>query len=1618
MKADFIGQLIDNKYKVLEKLGEGGMSVVFCVEDIITRQILALKWMKKSVTSSYLEDRIRFKTEMELAVKFNHPHIIKIFKAGEFENNPYIIMELLNGKSLADMLLSGRKFSKTESLSIVNQLVSAVDYVHNNGIIHRDIKPGNIFLIQKAKELSVKILDFGVAIMIELKSIKMVEEIVGTFGYMSPEATGMVNKRVDERSDLYSIGVILYHLMTGEMPFQAKEAGKILHQQVALSPKRPSKINPKIHPILEELILKLLNKEPDLRYQSAKGLLYDLEKIQKGEENFLIGEKDQKVKLNYQTRLIGRVKEMGQLKELFHNLENGKGSLCFIGGEAGSGKSRLVEEIKNYVYEKGGVFYGGRCLNQENKIPYQPFKDILDVFVVYVEKLEDKLKEKEIKRIKLILGDLQEVVVRLNSNMQKLLGEIKELVPLEPERENKRFLMTLAEFFCRLSREDVPCLIYLDDLQWVDESSLNLLQEVVSKLENKNIFILGTYRSNEIDEKHPLQRWKKMAQARKYYFEEIELKAMGHDALNELIAGILGEKENRSHGITAYILEKTDGNPFFAINVLRELVEEKTLIWKNGRWKEDWEKIENLPISANMVDIILRRIHCLSDELNHLLCVASVIGTEFELPVLFRLISKSKEGVVLLIDEAISLQLLGEGGGKGKYTFVHEKIKNAFYQKIREKERRILHLNAAHAIEEINEGDLEKVIFELIHHYFEANDEERVLKYFITVAEEASHSYANEEAGRYYEMGIKILEKNGQKGSAEWMRAREGLISVYLTMGKNDDAIEIALDIIKSKKTVLEKANTYQQIGLAYFKKGDWQNCENTLGSALKLLGEKIPLHDFEIIALLARELIVHVLHCILPGIFYHKTGKPVKKEDIQAQWCYMALNWMYTLSNILKMLANQLRMLNLGESRVGKSRELGMCLGAYACICMAIPLFKRAVKYHTASYELRKMLSDEWGIAQSLQWMGFCYCWMGHLERSTEYFNESLEKFQKIGDIWELGMVMNGLGYNYWYTSNYPEALYAYSKYLEISLMANNDFGIGGAKENLSHVYIEQGKFEQAGEALNFALNVSESKKDWFTFCTSHFSYGYLKLEQMEWKIAIEYLEKALKLEKSNSFLKDYTVPIYPLLAEAYIQEFKNRKESKNKKDLARIKKACGEALKETRLWQNHYGLALRAKASYFFLIGKNRKSEELFLKSIAHNKRIGRKYDLGKCYYEYGFLLKALSREEPAKYQWDEALRIFKEIGAVEYSNRCMKILVNEEKQSESPSRGDNLNLERRLSTVISVSRYLSSILDLEELSEKIMNSAMEITGASRGVLLLYSEEEKKLEKKVVRNMEGDSERGKETWISMSIVAKAEKNKEPVIIDNALTNDDFSSEKSVVLSGIKSVLCVPIMARGKMLGVIYLDNRMISSLFDKEDLEMLSLLCNQAGVSIENAQLYQRAVTDGLTELYNRAFFDNFLIQQAAFSQRNKKKISLMMIDLDYFKKVNDTYGHPAGDFVLQNIAKIIKNVIRKSDLSARYGGEEFVIVLAETGLDGALITAEKLRKMIEAHSFVYQRDSALQKIKVTVSVGLSELAEGQDRIDLLENADRALYQAKEKGRNRVESLISQTRIDKTNT
>jgi len=1434
---DIYGKIVHNRYQIDRLIGEDAVSHIHLAHDLTPKkQRYILKFLKNNVISKRIEDVIRFRIEANAVSEIDHPNIIKIIELGEFIELLYVATEYFPGTSLQD-IINEKYLTVQQTVNIIMQLCGALDALHANNIIHRDIKPANILVDNE----SVKLSGFGLSHLRDLNDPLTFDEIVWNFAYISPEQCGILKRNIDERSDLYSLGVLFFELLTGMAPFEGPDICSIIHQHIAMVPEQPSILNPETPPILDRIVLKLLEKEPENRYQSARGLLADLERYLAGQQEFILGLDDRFTKLSYRTRLIGRDREMAQLATTVERLAAKSGAMYFITGDAGSGKTRLIDELKSSIYARGGLLVEGKCSIQSNKVPNKPIQEALDAFMTNFHNLSSSQK----KGIIVALGDefhnLGELIIKLNPAMKELLGECPPLVALEPEREYKRFHMIISQFLLKLSDLTGGLVIVLENLQWTDEGTLNIITELMNEITRHPLVVIGTYRDDEITEDHGIEKLHTDIAAREVPLTRIHLEQLDAPMMNRFVAGLLLEPEEQTPGISEFIFQKSGGNPFFAIEILKQLIDDAVLVYKKNRWRFDESKLDAVEISASSVETILKRISRLNRNEKDILSAASVIGEKFNMKLLFRLSDLDQTEIVRIIDKAIDLQLLIDLPTWGEIGFAHDRIKEAFYSSIRKDRRKKLHLAIADAIEENNKDDLAPVIFDLAHHFIEGGDSDRAIIFTYPSGIMAMARYANEDALNYFNLTLKILEDKGLEKTAQWIRIAINISNIYLTVGKYDQAIQLLLEVAPLLSDRNQRADVFSNISAAYFRKGDWIKCEEYAIQAGTLLGERFPDSTAFLIAAIFKELLLLFINLIIPGVLIRfMKEKTVENNKLRAKFSLPVLRT-YLYTNILKFTRFTLRAHNVAISKIGKSSELAMAIGGLGNILMALTRFTLANRYHRKALALRESLDDQWGAAQSYQWLGYCYQWSGNYHKSIECFDESSRRFKSMGDIFEITNSCAALIHNHLLIADYHAVNQYLDQYFSLITETNDFFGTNMAWILSTPFFLETGDLDTAETLGIAAYNYSMDAKIMFLHCMSCIELGRVYLEKRDIRRAIEFLEHARDIYMENRFLKHYTVHCFPWLTEAYLAEYLYPADinSVDKSQvLARVDELCKKSLAATRRWSSYYGMALLVNAKYCAIRGRRRRAEKLFRASIEHNKKIGRRFCLGRSYYEYGLYLSQTDSGSEAKKMLESAYRVFLSIGAKRRVSELEGLLGIAEQNDEQSSLERRVDSER-LTSIIQLARDISQISDTDLLMERILFKAVEITGAQRGCIFIANEDED-LEKKAVFSTLGYDMPIDQQILAMIRDVYATRN-QTIIEDARVSPDEGESDEERVSP--KSIICVPINERDRTIGVCYLDNSLTSGIFTEKVADLLHTFLSHVASATEIDSLSRRS-------------------------------------------------------------------------------------------------------------------------------------------------------------------------------
>ena len=1018
---------------------------------------------------------------------------------------------------------------------------------------------------------------------------------------------------------------------------------------------------------------------------------------------------------------------------------------------------------------------------------------------------------------------------------------------------------------------------------------------------------------------------------------------------------------------------------------------------------------------------MLLRTKAISKELEQLLKISAVIGKEFKLYFLYRMIEQDNVVVMDLIDEAVKKNLLEYSlSDRGAVQFVHDRIREAFLAKISDQERPRYHLKIGRLLLERYTGREEKVLFELTYHLMEGGDEVRGLKYALRAGARARDDHAHQDAITYYIYAKEIFNRKGNR-TEQYIGLLEDLGESYRLVGRFEQSLKILEEcnaLIPDEKTV-RKSKVLSKMGDTFFEKGEVEKSFHALEQALRLSGIKVPQSNFAVFVSLLSELGSQMFHTWFPHFFTRDVNN--SNDDVIVLRALNRLYKWYFFKDMKKSLYCHLKCLNLAEKTTPCS-ELIHCYMLGGVIWASIPWESKALRYLNLGVSTAKTTGNK--LQEGAVYAGFSLAlfMLGRTRKGLEYSEKSIHLLKGLGEYWDLGVAYAFRIQHCLLTGKLNESLAVSEEFIalatEAKVLQNLGWALMGKGKSLSLIgEVTDQTIEEIKESVALLEETGDMPN--VLFSMSILAYAYLR--KKNYFASVRIIEKVSDLFPSHYSNGAWTLDLFPLGAQIYLDAVINISDlSKNKKQdyLTRARWFCKKSFKWSKKFKFIAGWAYQVNGTYNWLVGRKKEAVRNWETGIRFlREQTADTYRLGYILMETSSFLihdSDFGYQEKAKKYLAEAQNLFKDIGAkADYKKTLLTAGIKEQfplerevfhEQETTPQQ--RFSSERKIMAALETSRYLSSILELDELLEKIMDKAIELLGAEKGILFLYPEDRnlpKELEMRVSRNVECIGMKDDTFLTSRSIISKVEKEKEPLIIDDAVTDNAFKEQASVINYGLRSVLCVPIQHRNTLLGVIYLDNRMISGLFNREDLWVLELISSQAGVSIENARLFKQSVMDALTGIYNRAYFDNFLLHSTKKARQDNRKLSLMLIDVDKFKIFNDTYGHQVGDIVLQSVAQEIKKRIRKHDVAARYGGDEFAVILPDTGREEAGVVGEKINRAVYGLKLIHETDSGRKTLNITVSVGVAELT-GNDRTELVENADKALYRVKELGRNCV--------------
>jgi predicted ATPase/signal transduction histidine kinase len=1417
------------------------------------------------------QDLRRLEHEYSLAAELEPAWAAKPLTLTRHEGRTILVLKDPGGEPL-DLVLArdqGRPLDLTRVLHISVGLAAALGQVHRRGLIHKDIKPANV-LVDVAGNAWVT--GFGIASRLphERQSPIPVEIIAGTLAYMSPEQTGRMNRSIDARSDLYSLGVTLYQMLTGALPFSAAAPLEWVHCHIARQPTPPGDHVTVPEP-LSAVVMKLLAKNAEERFQTASGLEADLRQClaewqsQGRIDPFPLGAHDSSERLLIPEKLYGREREVDTLLAAFDRVvAQGTPELVLVSGYSGVGKSSVVNELHRVLVPPRGLFASGKFDQYKRDIPYTT---LAQAFQALVRQILVK-SEAEVDRWRCVLaeavGPNGQLIVSLVPEVEFIIGKQPPVAQLSPQEAQNRFQMVFRRFLGVFARKEHPLALFLDDLQWLDTATLDLLEHLVTHSEVQHLLLVGAYRDNEVGTAHPLMRTLEAIRDAGARLHEIVLAPLRIDDVGRLVADALHCEPEPARPLAQLVHEKTGGNPFFAIQFFTALADEGLLTFDpvTRAWQWDIDRIRARSYTDNVVDLMAGKLKRLSATTQEALKDLACLGNVAEIAALTLVQGKTGDEIDAAFWESLQAGLIFRL--ENAYKFLHDRIQEAAYSLIPEAYRAEVHLRIGRMLlAGMTADELVEHLFDVANQFnrgaallIDQDEKARVATIDLRAGRKAKGSTAYAPACVYFATAMRLLdERDWDSQYALMFRLWLERAECEFLSGNVDKAEQLIMELLRRGTSKVDKAAVYHLKVHLQIVKGEYPQAVDSALACLRLFGIDIPaqptweqaeaeyetlwrnlngrpienLIDLPLMTDPELQATMHALEALLVPAYY---------TDLNLFCLHLCLGVKISLQHGTS-----------GASAIGCG-WLGTILG---------PVFRR----YSDGYRLAKLACDlveKHGFIASQAKVHYA---MGLAALWTQPITTALD-FNRA--VFRTAIETGALTY----------ACYSVYESVTILLLRNDPLDEAWRESETGLDFARKARFRDQTDAIvsqqRFIATMQGRTATFSTFSDASFHetefeaqlitedrmhtmvcfYWILKLKARflsgDYAEALAAADKAKELLWSglgHIVLLDYYC--YTALIVAALYENASADEQTRWCELL---KAHREQLCE---WAENYPPTFADKhalvsAEIARLEGRAFEAMQLYEQAIQSARENGfvqneaLAYEVAARFYlACGFEMFAHTYLRNARNCYDR----WGAHGKVKQLDERYPHLY-EERDSSSPTATIGTSVRQLdVESVVKASQALSSEIVLLKLIETLMRIAVEHAGAERGLLILLHGDEPRIEAEATTGHGKVEVAVRQTVItrldlSQSALQYVIRTGERVVLDDASAGSLYSEDEYVRAKHSRSVLCLPIVSQAKLTGVLYLENNLTPRAFTSDRVAVLEMLASQAAISLENANLY----------------------------------------------------------------------------------------------------------------------------------------------------------------------------------
>jgi len=1473
----------------------------------------------------------RLKHEYSLATELDAAWAAQPLALTRHQGRAVLILKDPGGEPLDQVIEQQKGQDLTRFLRIAIGLAAALGQAHRQGLIHKDVKPANALVDDSGQ---VWLTGFGIASRLPRERLTPAppEIIAGTLAYMSPEQTGRMNRSIDSRSDLYSLGVTLYRMLTGALPFAAADPLEWVHCHIARQPIAPVDRCAVPEP-LSDLIMRLLAKNAEERYQTAAGLEADLRRCLSDWQShgridpFPVGTDDSSDRLLIPEKLYGREREVEALIAAFDRVvAQGSAELVLVSGYSGVGKSSVVNELHKVLVPPRGLFAGGKFEQYKRDVPYATLAQAIQMLVRQI--LVKSEAEVEHWRHALLeaLGPNGQLMVNLIPEVEFVIGKQPPVADLPPQEARGRFQLVFRRFLGAFARPEHPLALFLDDLQWLDTATLELLERLITDLDIRHVLLIGAYRDNEVSSSHPLTRTLAAIREAGARTQEIVLSPLGLDDVGRLTAEALHCEWNSASPLAQLIHEKTGGNPFFAIQFLTALAEEGLLRFDRDAagWIWDLGRIRAKGYSDNVVDLMVGKLRRLSGGTQAALQQLACLGNVAEIVTLSVVFGQTDEEIHIALLEAVRTGLILRL--EASYAFLHDRIQEAAYALIPESARAEVHLRIGRELlASLTADGLAEHLFEVANQLnrgaellIDHNEKLHVAAIDLKAGRKAKASAAYASARAYFAAGMALVDERdwGSQYELQFSLALER-VECELLCGNPKEAEQLIVELLRRAASKVDEAAVYCLKVQLHVMKSENQQAAATALTCLHGFGIDMPAHPAE-----------EQLQSEYETLWQTLNGRPIESlidlplmTDPELRAAMQMLSILIPSAYFTDQRLFRLQVCRMVTISLQHGASMDSATGyAYFGIVLGTAFHRYGDGYRFA--KLACDLLDKYGFIANQGTVcttsGMVAAWTQPIGTAIDFSRTGIPAAIEAGN---LTHACYGLLMSLTYFLLRGDPLDLVWRESEMAL----DFAQKAKYDNVADMIVSQQRFIASMQGRTAAFpTFSDAQFDEVTFearlaagrnAMGICAYWILKLKARflagDYAEALDAADKAKQLlEASAGQIQQLDYFYYTALTVSALYETASADEQQAWRELLM---AHQEQLRE---WAENYPPTFGDK--YTLVLAEIARIEKRDADAIALYEQA---IDLA---HEHGFVQnEGLAHELAAQYCLARNLKAagyaylrtarncydrWGAIGKVKQLDKLYPRLREERTSASLAAIGPSGQLD--VQTVVKASQALSSEMVLPKLIERLMRIAVEHAGAERGLLILIRGGEPRIE------AEATTGHGKvEVTVRMAVVTPSDlpqsalhyviRTQEGVLLDDASADIVYSKDEYVRQKHSRSILCLPIVKQTRLVGALYLENALTPSAFTPERVTVLQLLASQAAISLENAALY----SDLQRAHENLQQSEAFLTQAQGMSQTgsfgwNVARSEIYWSDETYNIFEIDRAARPTFDMVLQRV------------------------------------------------------------------------------------------------------------------